>query len=510
MQRPALLAAFHRGILYADSFLRLTNRQRYSIVVGKYLNDYLSSFSSPPPAPDAGGTKHPHSTKYDYPGRFKHGIKKAMRHPGTDVPIWGATDTSRNSARPYQQALNGRISAYVAGEISGLWDENEPDTETKCNYQRFYLFDVALADLPNWPTWAFKLINDWIDLNPPVRSTAWDSFNCAVRLLNWIKLLHDAPGEAFPDSEQWKKILHSIHLQLHRIRRGCRHEVPGNHVFIELFSLWLSASLFTDINEACEWQAFADKKLAAEIDAQFLASGFHCEHSVHYHAQVTLIALYWLCVKETQGTAAPDTLRQKVHQSCIQIGRFVLPDGSVALFGDGCYPFFHATVSQDIANILRLSSTLFPASGNTSANRAAITTSDIYPYIVSTCAADTLIADVGNIGLRNNPGHGHSDLLSFIYCSRGIPLTIDPGTRAYTNDPESLQLKRAGYHNTISVDNADHARLWGYFRWAFLPDDPSYAISSANSEFTLRAQYHGFMSVLIRTISALPLVGLTA
>ena len=114
---------------------------------------------------------------------------------------------------------------------------------------------------------------------------------------------------------------------------------------------------------------------------------------------------------------------------------------------------------------------------------------------MATKNADVLIIDVGNIGLRNNPGHGHSDLLSFIYCSRGISVMIDPGTKGYANDPGCLQLKTADYHNTISVDGADHAQLWGYFRWAFLPDDPTYSTSWSSTKFTLKAQYLGFKHI---------------
>jgi uncharacterized heparinase superfamily protein len=282
---------------------------------------------------------------------------------------------------------------------------------------------------------------------------------------------------------------------MRRVYRGFSHEVPGNHVLIELFSLWLSASLFQNIKQAERWKTFADKRLAAEIDSQFLASGFHCEHSLHYHAQITLMSLFWLHASEAQGAPIPDLLREKIRHSCTQTRRFVLPDGSLPLFGDGCYSFFHETLSQDVENIHNLSSRIFPDSLPASANPQTFTTSDIYPYIVSSSAADMLIADVGNIGLPNNPGHGHSDLLSFIYCSRGLPIMIDPGTRAYANNPESLQLKRAGHHNTISVDNADHARLWGYFRWAFLPDDPIYKTTSSNTGFILEAQFHGFKHI---------------
>lgn len=496
MHGGTLRTVFRLGILYTDSFLRLTNRQRYSLLFGRYLNSWYSTLiPCLPYVPGFGPTKYWHTTKNDYPNRIKSDIKKIVQRLDVNEPIWHVAVNRKISTQPYQQTLKEKISTYIAGDISELWSDNEPDAETKCNYQRFYLFDIALAEKLGGPAWAFELINDWIDLNPPARNNAWDSFNCAVRLLNWIKLFHNAPGETFPDSVRWEKILGSIHAQLRCIHRGFRYEVPGNHVIIELFSLWLSSCLFTDIEEASRWKMFADERLAAEIHSQFLASGFHCEHSTHYHVQVTLIVLFWLHARDALGTPVPNALQQKIQKACAQIRRFLLPDGSVPLLGDGCFPFFHETVSQDMANINTLAAKVFPASKADHSNSTTFAISEIYPYVVATKNADVLIIDVGNIGLRNNPGHGHSDLLSFIYCSRGISIMIDPGTKGYANDPGCLQLKTADYHNTISVDGADHAQLWGYFRWAFLPDDPTYSTSWSSTKFTLKAQYLGFKHI---------------
>jgi hypothetical protein len=66
----------------------------------------------------------------------------------------------------------------------------------------------------------------------------------------------------------------------------------------------------------------------------------------------------------------------------------------------------------------------------------------------------------GDNGQAGWGGHAHNDALSFEYAIGTRTFLIDPGTFAYTGDPEARNLFRStGYHNTLRVDGQEISRI---------------------------------------------------
>ncbi len=100
---------------------------------------------------------------------------------------------------------------------------------------------------------------------------------------------------------------------------------------------------------------------------------------------------------------------------------------------------------------------------------------------------------MGNISLKSTPGHGHADLLSIVLGYNKLPIFIDPGTYQYKNSEESLILKRTPFHNTVAVDGEDQAKLWGFFRWAYLPKKIKSSIKILSENITvLEGEFLGY------------------
>jgi hypothetical protein len=79
-----------------------------------------------------------------------------------------------------------------------------------------------------------------------------------------------------------------------------------------------------------------------------------------------------------------------------------------------------------------------------------------------------LVADVGDPGPRDLPGHAHADCLSFEMASGGRRVVVDTGTSTYAPGPRRPVERSTPAHNTVAIDGADQTEVWGIFRAARL------------------------------------------
>ncbi len=396
-------------------------------------------------------------------------------------------------AGSYLDDLSARLTRYRPGQADAVWANNVQDAEVDCNYQRFYLFDLALKNKS--PTLCFELMIEWIKAHPPSAERPWETFNCALRTINWLRIVSMLKDEQRPSEEAWTKIANSIYLQARHIFATVAYHVPGNHVIVELFSLWLIAVSFPNFKQSPAWKAHAQRKLHAELHRQITTSGWHCEHCTHYHVQVLLIAMLWLHACDRIGESADVRLKEKLYKANQVIEKMRFRNSTLPMFGDSSFPFFHHSLSDDIALIGDIAEELFAdlthlhIAGSSQSTDIAERVGD---YVVARMETAELVVDVGTIGYRRNPGHGHADMLSFVYASMGIPLFVDPGTREYAEEVDAHELKRACMHNTVSIAGADHAMLWRYFRWYLLPAEPRCSFAAGDNSFRLKASYSAF------------------
>jgi len=370
---------------------------------------------------------------------------------------------------------------------------DDAESEELNNCHRFHLLDRAICEKQWGAEHAVGLIDKWIDLASILPQTAFDTMNITVRLINWVKLIYIISSRIFLNQQQWRKILNSIATQTSCVYNDIEYELGGNHVLLELYSLWLVGTVFPILNKSCKWIDLAETMIPKEIQLQFKDGAFHCEHSLHYHIQSTIVCLYWLLGMKKVKKRVSLNISRIIQDACCHIEQLSLPDNSMPLLGDKCYPLFSFNTEEDVQIVNRLHDLVFSQSIAKSCSQLSCKRSSHY-YVYKQGDSE-LIVDIGNIGNSANPGHGHSDLLSFVYSYTGIPLFIDPGTRSYDNSSNSLIFKKSTYHNTLCIDGNDQAMLWGYFRWGYLPDELSYEIFNGNNKFRIVGRYTGFKHI---------------
>lgn len=415
-------------------------------------------------------------------------IKKKQSELFGNDNIWETSITKSNKEIQYYTELKHNIKAFLGNNNPNIfinfWNFPAEDVEINYNYQRFYLFSEAFEELKVPAEKRIELIITWIENNKN-KKLAWMGFNCALRLINWLRIIRDVEIENISE-EQWKIIGTSIYQQNEFNKKNIEHHIPGNHVLVQYYSLWLISVLFEEWFEP----KFTEKwliKLIDEFDKEFLKKGLHFELSTHYHLQITLVGLYLISHLRNLDYPIPEVLGDVVNKAVGVIKKFMIGK-YYPLIGDGCYCFFHQNVNEDLSNFNYLLNKLkIP---QTKLERIS-NLDDVYISLDSNTFKT--IFDIGEIGLKQNSGHGHADTLSFILGYKNIPIFIDPGTRRYSNNKIDLELKRSLSHNTVNVGHFDQATLWGFFRWAYLPENIRYKheVISAN-ECLLEGAFEGF------------------
>jgi uncharacterized heparinase superfamily protein len=77
-----------------------------------------------------------------------------------------------------------------------------------------------------------------------------------------------------------------------------------------------------------------------------------------------------------------------------------------------------------------------------------------------------MIVDVGNIIPAFQPGHAHSDMLSFVLNFQGKEIFIDPGISTYEVNEQRLLERGTLFHNTVSINKENQSEVWASFRVA--------------------------------------------
>ncbi|MCH7973374.1 MAG: alginate lyase family protein [Bacteroidetes bacterium] len=380
-------------------------------------------------------------------------------------------------------------------EFENFWKiiEDQTDLEIQNNYQRFYFFAETIEVNNFNPEFGLKLIDEWIDRFPPSKDISWNTFNCTIRLINWFKILGKLPKEYKINRNLWNKIHISIYKQINYISSHIEYHIPGNHIIIQLYVLWLVSVVFPAWNKTIKKISEAEKLFKKELQNEFLTNGFHFEHSYHYHVQVTLFGMLWLIGMKNLNNFVEENVLKILTSTSLLLEEFINPNGYLPMLGDNCFCFLTRNLYEDIElfKILKPMALtgVFPK----------VKSSKVLDikgsYVLARSFESEIIFDVSNIGLPNNPGHGHSDLLSIIYSFKGHPIFVDPGTKKYSSDQASFVMKKAISHNTISIGRNDQAKLWGFFRWGYLPENLSYNIEESEMAINLSGKYYGFKHI---------------
>lgn len=343
-------------------------------------------------------------------------------------------------------------------DYSNKIDWQAPGKERLWRYNLHY-FQYLFPPGGLEPNTGLNLIRNWIEHNPIGTQDAWDPFPISLRIVNWIKYLSFIPTFV----SDLRPIMRSAYLQTLWLERTIEYHLLGNHLFKNAKAL-LFAGLFFKGNDAQRWLSKGLRLLNQEIEEQILPDGGHFERSPMYHAMILedCLDLFNICqVSPNRALKKFSELLQTITRNMVNfLVALTHPDGNIALFNDSAFGIESPPLDL-VAYYKNVTGEKVPDLKDISNSFA-----DTGYFIMTPRPCDRLLVDCGPIGPKYQPGHAHSDTLSFELSLKGRRVIVDSGCFHYEKSSIRQYNRGNSGHNTLTIDKQNQSEIWDVHRCA--------------------------------------------
>ena len=388
------------------------------------------------------------------PLRNETRIKSALLQLGPDrsrKAVSRAEEVGRRHFRFLNVSTLLPVIDWQAEYINRLWTYN------------LHYFDYAL-DL----AWAFNetgnrsyaetfvsLAQDWIRFTPRRTGDAWDPYPISLRTVNWLYSLV-LFGDAV-DTKPRRVILRSVVDQLRVLTNSVEWHILGNHVLKNLKAL-LIGSLFFEGEIAIRHRR--EREFWNELRKQVNEDGMHYEASPMYHAIVLGDVLEIADLVRSVGDEIPPDILACVRRMTQALARLSRANGAIRLLNDSAIG-----VAPSSEYLHALAETVLGRVDAEPPPRWSLTPTGYHGYRDPEGRLDLIIACRGP-SPSFQPGHSHSDILSFELDVNGAPVIVDSGVHGYDGDPYREYVRSTRAHNTVVIAGKDQSEQWATFRFA--------------------------------------------
>jgi uncharacterized heparinase superfamily protein len=330
------------------------------------------------------------------------------------------------------------------------------------NYCDFLNVDLSTPEDSRLLQRATRIALTWCDQNPLGAEIGWGQFVLSLRIVNWLKFLvrNAARAEQMGDGAQIDRVLASLRVQVLSLESRLERELLANHLLKNAKALVFAGALL-EAPESDRWRAVGQQLLREQLAEQILPDGGHIERSPMYHAWILDDLLDIQHLFESCPPDAPECaleVSQCVESMTRYLSQIIHPDGEIPLFNDS-----QLDVTRPTTQIL--SEAGAPAANLSQSGTEVKALCDTgYAIIRDPLSRSFLIFDCGPLGPDYQPGHGHSDVLSYELTLHGQRVIVDTGVSSYERGPERYYERSTAAHNTVRVDGSEQAEIWGAFR----------------------------------------------
>jgi Heparinase II/III-like protein/Heparinase II/III N-terminus len=323
------------------------------------------------------------------------------------------------------------------------------------------------AEGERWTAIAMGHVTQWRSACPPPRGDAWESYPVARRILNWALA-------GFLDPNLGARLASMLAYQVNYLSRRLEWHLLGNHLLCDAAALVAGGAALSGREADRAWRA-GEALLASELRRQVLPDGGYAERTVQYHA----IVLQDVLVAAALSRAAGRTVRVDILSAARAMAEWltaVVALGRVPAINDAA-----ADATPSLTIVLSLAASLGlveprwdgwlgRAFGGLDVEAAppsepvrdvALPSTGWY---VAREEGHELLFDHGPIGPDEQPGHGHSDALSYELVWAGVPVVTDSGVTTYEIGEVRAFERAARAHATVTVDGRGADELWAAFR----------------------------------------------
>lgn len=288
------------------------------------------------------------------------------------------------------------------------------------------------------PSAAVVLIKQWIAENPVGFGNGWEPYPISLRVVNWVKWMRKNPSLA------GEEIVNSIDRQVRWLLPRLEYHLLANHLLANAKALVFAGKHLKNDG----WLKKGLSIYRKELPEQVLSDGVHFELSPMYHSIMLEDVL------DCYALTDMDLFRDYASRMIAGLDLLTGPDGRISKFNDSAdgiakSPKELTAYAQELG--------IAPARDSNEDRGAS-------GFLRKVSGDYTLIAKMGDIGPRYQPGHAHADTYSFELW-RGVEKVVtDTGTDRYVVDDERKRQRGTAAHNCVVVDGRDTSEVWAGHR----------------------------------------------
>jgi uncharacterized heparinase superfamily protein len=365
----------------------------------------------------------------------------------------------------------------LEGGCSQASDWAGPGRSRLWTYNLHYFDDLNAADASSRRLWHERLVERWIDENPPGMGVGWDSYPTSRRMVNWIKW-------SLRENSLDSKACRSLAVQARWLASRLEFHLQGNHLLANAKAL-VHAGLYFDGGEAERWLRRGLELLRMQIPEQVLSDGGHFERSTMYHAAVVEDLLDTVGIMQAYGRPVDAAWRTTIEAMIGWLEAMSHPDGDIAFFNDAAFGI--APSPAELRDYAGRVGVALPAS-----ERAALRLLMPSGYVTIDLPPFFLVCDVAPVGPDHLPAHAHADTLSFELSFNGRRVFVNSGTSEYGLTAERQHQRGTAAHNTLVLDDEDSSEVWAAFRVARRARARLLAARSEDSAFIVAGEHDGY------------------
>jgi len=373
------------------------------------------------------------------------------------------------------------------------------------NYCDFLNVDLTCPNDVNLLHRAIDIALSWSEQNSTGQELAWQPFLLSLRIVNWLKFLarNCMRAQELGRGEQIGQLLSSLRIQILSLESRLERELLANHLLKNAKALIFAGTLL-EAPESGRWRKLGERLLQGQIAEQILSDGGHIERSPMYHAWVLddlldIQQLFELCTPDDPQCIA--AVSGGIARMAQYLSEIVHPDGEIPLLNDS-----QLDVTRPTAKILSdagVSEWVSPPSGTV----LRILPDTGYATIRDRDSRSFLIFDCGPLGPDYQPGHGHSDVLTYELTLHGQRVVVDTGVSSYEPGPERQYERSTAGHNTVRVDGLDQAEVWASFRVGARPKVSRLAKGEMPGGHFVRGEHSGYKRLGVKHSRAIGRLG---
>lgn len=245
-------------------------------------------------------------------------------------------------------------------------------------------------------------------------------------------------------------ILSALKMQIAYLENNLEYHILANHLLENAFSLYIASIFINDLKLLKK----STRLLESQLNEQILNDGGHYESSPMYQSILLSRLMLAIDISEQSKIVSKETilnLKEFAKKMLAWINSFSFPDGSWALMNDSAIGI--APTNNQLFNAAKLL--------NLEVFKSNIYESGYRKLIGKNWEA---IVKIGNVQPSYQPGHTHSDILSFCIWIDGKQIVVDAGTSTYSISKQRDKERSTAFHNTVTIANKNQSDVWSGFR----------------------------------------------